>query len=173
MLLFKKYLFIWLCQVIAVACRIQFPHQELNLGPLHWECSLSHWTTRAVPEPCAFILPLQQWRRLSHREVMSYDEGRIGTLAGWLQHAAPTQAPSPQLHTTNKDAESWHGGGSGSALSRQLCDLSGIQFPTCQVRSTFRPFQKVLLPLNSERQGLAFSDIIIYQLWPGGEISLV
>ena len=113
MLLFKKYLFICLCQVIAVACRIQFPHQELNLGPLHWERSLSHWTTRAVPKPCAFILPLQQWRRLSHREVMSYDAGRIGTLAGWLQHAAPTQAPSPQLHMTNKDAESWHGGGSG------------------------------------------------------------
>ena len=51
MLLPKKYLFIWLCQVIMVTCRIQFPHQELNLGPLLWGRSLCPWTTRAVPEP--------------------------------------------------------------------------------------------------------------------------
>ena len=44
--------FIWLCQVLvvswrifscnmvsAVACGIKFPGQELNPGPLHWECS--------------------------------------------------------------------------------------------------------------------------------------
>ena len=45
------YLFIWLCQVLAVACKIlvpvcelsvmaygiYFPNQGPNLGPLHWE----------------------------------------------------------------------------------------------------------------------------------------
>ena len=39
------YLFIWLCQVLVVACRIfscgmwdlKFPDQGLNPGPLHWE----------------------------------------------------------------------------------------------------------------------------------------
>ena len=27
----------------------ELPDQKLNLGPLHWECSLSHWITREVP----------------------------------------------------------------------------------------------------------------------------
>ena len=29
--------FIWLCQVLAVACRVLFPNQGWNTGPLHWE----------------------------------------------------------------------------------------------------------------------------------------
>ena len=29
--------FLWLCQVLVVACRIYFPKQGLNPGPLHWE----------------------------------------------------------------------------------------------------------------------------------------
>ena len=33
----KKKLFIWLCQVLAAACGIQFPVQGSNLGPLLWE----------------------------------------------------------------------------------------------------------------------------------------
>ena len=40
----KKYLFIWLYEVLVAACRllvaacgIQFPDQALNLGPLHWQ----------------------------------------------------------------------------------------------------------------------------------------
>ena len=32
----NKYLFIWLCQGLVAACGIWFPHQGLNLGPLHW-----------------------------------------------------------------------------------------------------------------------------------------
>ena len=31
------YLFIYLCQALAVACGIQFPDQELNLVPLYWK----------------------------------------------------------------------------------------------------------------------------------------
>ena len=34
---FLKCLFIWLCQLLVVACRIQFPDWGSNLGPLHWE----------------------------------------------------------------------------------------------------------------------------------------
>ena len=34
---------------LAASCRIQFPDQGSNLGPLHWEHSLSHWTAREVP----------------------------------------------------------------------------------------------------------------------------
>ena len=44
-----KCLFIWLCWVLVAACGIQFPNQGSNLGPLHWEQSLSPWTTRDVP----------------------------------------------------------------------------------------------------------------------------
>ena len=36
-------------KILVAACGIQSPEQELNKGPLHWECSLSHWTTREVP----------------------------------------------------------------------------------------------------------------------------
>ena len=46
------------------------------------------------------------------------DADRIGTLAGGLQHSAPTQAPTPQLHMTNKDAESWHRGSSGKCAEQ-------------------------------------------------------
>ena len=34
---FWVFYFIWLLQVLVVACDIQFPDQGLNLGPLHWE----------------------------------------------------------------------------------------------------------------------------------------
>ena len=46
---FKKYLFIWLCRVLAVACGIfSCGIQTLRDScPLHWDC-LSHWTTREV-----------------------------------------------------------------------------------------------------------------------------
>ena len=49
LLLFKNYLFIWLCRVLAVACKIfSCGIQTLRDScPLHWEC-LSHWTTREV-----------------------------------------------------------------------------------------------------------------------------
>ena len=53
------FLFLWLRRVLAaagkllvVACGIQFPDQGWNPGPLHWECSLSHWVTREVPGMC-------------------------------------------------------------------------------------------------------------------------
>ena len=36
-ILFLKYLFIWLCWVLASAGRIYFPDQGWNLGSLHWE----------------------------------------------------------------------------------------------------------------------------------------
>ena len=35
--LFCCLIFIWLCQVLAVACKLKFPDQGLNLGPQHWE----------------------------------------------------------------------------------------------------------------------------------------
>ena len=38
--LFKYFhflIFIWLYQVLAAACGIQFPDQGMNVGPLHWE----------------------------------------------------------------------------------------------------------------------------------------
>ena len=31
---------------LIVVCGIQFPDQGSNRGPLHWEHSLSHWTTK-------------------------------------------------------------------------------------------------------------------------------
>ena len=69
------YLFIWLCWVLIVVCRIfyvvacrifrwglwillvvacdlEFPGQELNPGPVLGAWSLSHWTTREVPSFC-------------------------------------------------------------------------------------------------------------------------
>ena len=58
-------LFIWLCQVLDVACRIfscsmllvvacgiEFPNQESNPGPLRWECStLAIRPPRNSPHP--------------------------------------------------------------------------------------------------------------------------
>ena len=38
---------IWLCWVIVAVCGIQFPNQELNLGPRHWECGV---TATGLPE---------------------------------------------------------------------------------------------------------------------------
>ena len=35
-------------EIFTAACGIQFPDQGSNLGPLHWEQSLNHWTTRKV-----------------------------------------------------------------------------------------------------------------------------
>ena len=34
---------------LVAACGVQFLDQRLNPGPLNWEHSLSHWTTREVP----------------------------------------------------------------------------------------------------------------------------
>ena len=35
--LFIKYLFIYLCGLLVVACGISFPDRGWKLGPLHWE----------------------------------------------------------------------------------------------------------------------------------------
>ena len=34
--------------LLVEASRIWFPIQGLNLGPLHWERGVSHWTTGEV-----------------------------------------------------------------------------------------------------------------------------
>ena len=68
---FFLYLFIWMHWVLVVAQRIfslhcgmetlsggmwwQLPDQGLNLGPLHWELSLSQCTTRGSPDTGLFI----------------------------------------------------------------------------------------------------------------------
>ena len=36
------------CELLVVACVIYDHDQGSNLGPLHWEYSLSHWTTREI-----------------------------------------------------------------------------------------------------------------------------
>ena len=55
------YLFFGLHPVLVVACDVWFPDQGLNPGPLHWECGVSHWTTREVSPPRALntkLLPV-------------------------------------------------------------------------------------------------------------------
>ena len=53
-LLIYSYLFTYagslvvVCELLVVPCGVWFPDQGLNPDPLHWECSLSHWTTREV-----------------------------------------------------------------------------------------------------------------------------
>ena len=62
-----------MCQVLVEAHRIfscsmqtfswgmwdQFHDQRSNLGPLYWEPSLSHWTSREVPKYIFFFLLLK------------------------------------------------------------------------------------------------------------------
>ena len=69
---------IWLCWVIVVACGIQFPNQELNLGPRHWKCGV---TATGLPEKsprlceplnsfgaCSFFQPFKNVKPfLAHR----------------------------------------------------------------------------------------------------------
>ena len=56
-----KYLFIWLYWVLVVACGIQFPDQESNLGPLHWE----HGVLASRPqEESLFPLPVKLSKNL-------------------------------------------------------------------------------------------------------------
>ena len=45
---------IWLCLGFVVVCGIEFPDQGLNPGPLHWECGVSHWTTREILDAESF-----------------------------------------------------------------------------------------------------------------------
>ena len=65
---FLKYLFIWLCWVLVVACKllvaecgIQFPDRIEPGSPALGAWSLSHWTTRKVPNFSfvKFLLHLQ------------------------------------------------------------------------------------------------------------------
>ena len=37
------------CELLVVAGGKWFPDQGADAGPLHWQCSLSHWATREVP----------------------------------------------------------------------------------------------------------------------------
>lgn len=93
MLLPKKYLFIWLCQVIMVTCRIQFPHQNWTWAPLLWGLSLAPGPPRAVPEPQT-VEETEPW------ELMSYD-------AGWLVllQADCSILPRARLHPTSHDQQ--------------------------------------------------------------------
>ena len=66
---------------VAVACRIQFLDQGLNLGPLHWEqhgppaWSPRHWTTREVPIQDALIFKVYSVVLLSPEELMLWNYG--------------------------------------------------------------------------------------------------
>ena len=67
------------------------PEQELDEGPLHWECSLSHWTPREVPtvgilnQQCSLgtnqaASELESWRTLPGVDI-NFSERGAG--AGW------------------------------------------------------------------------------------------
>ena len=45
--------------LLAAACRIKFPDQESNLGPLHWECGV------LVTEPAGKSLELFSFLKLT------------------------------------------------------------------------------------------------------------
>lgn len=60
-LFFFVYLFIWLCQVLVMACKLlvetcglQSPYQGWNSGPLHWEHGVS--AIGHLGSPCNFLL---------------------------------------------------------------------------------------------------------------------
>ena len=49
-------------ELLVVGYEIYFPDQGSNPGPLHWELSLSHWTTRKVPTSIIYVMIL--WTEL-------------------------------------------------------------------------------------------------------------
>ena len=57
---------------VLAACGILLPDQGLNLGPLHWECSLSHWNTREVP----LAASLQLTHNIRHKSVSEGHHGK-------------------------------------------------------------------------------------------------
>lgn len=57
---------------LVAACGILFPDQGLNLGPLHWKCSLSHWNTREVP----LAASLQLTHNIRHKSVSEGHHGK-------------------------------------------------------------------------------------------------
>ena len=73
------YLFIWLCWVLVVACRIFIcsiqdlvPQPGVKFrSPALGACSLSHWATREVPKPtlyqCTLLMSPGRW--VSHTLV--------------------------------------------------------------------------------------------------------
>lgn len=57
---------------LVAACGILFPDQGLNLGPLHWKCSLSHWNTREV----SLAASLQLTHNIRHKSVSEGHHGK-------------------------------------------------------------------------------------------------
>ena len=52
--MWPKRTFSCIYKLLVVAFGSEFPDQELNLGPVHQEQELSHWTTREVPSHSLF-----------------------------------------------------------------------------------------------------------------------
>ena len=76
------------CKILVAACGIPSPEQELNKGPLHWECCLSHWTTsevttvRMLNHQCSLgtnqaASELESWRTPPGVD-MNFSEGGVG-----------------------------------------------------------------------------------------------
>ena len=82
----RKYLFIWLHQVLVTACRIKFPDQGLNLGPLHWKLGVL-----ATGPPANFLGPISMCggvppphtcKKFSDTSWMSYNSTQFLHLSG-------------------------------------------------------------------------------------------
>ena len=75
----KIYLFIQLCWALAVACGIWFPDQGLNLGPLHWECSV---LTTGPPEKSSTVYS-HAWKSLADHTIFC-DNNRFQIFKNFL-----------------------------------------------------------------------------------------
>ena len=102
------FILFWLCWVFAVALGIfvafellvatcgiheQFPDQGLNLGPLHWECNRSHWTTKEIPIPVCGFKSLTSRRAWSAAKAYHSKSGVVGQRSSYCSIRLDRESP--------------------------------------------------------------------------------
>lgn len=78
---------------LVAVCRILFPDQGPNQGPLHWEHSLGPWTTREVPA-CHLLLAQLCPRPSSPLRPQPLPHPTDLTTPSWLNFRSVISAPT-------------------------------------------------------------------------------
>ena len=94
-------------ELLVATCGIheQFPDQGLNLGPLHWECNRSHWTTKEIPIPVCGFKSLTSRRAWSAAKAYHSKSGVVGQRSSYcsirLDRESPGLPALPWLHSSS------------------------------------------------------------------------
>ena len=125
-LIFILFHFIWLLQVLVVACGIYFPDQGLKLGPLHWELGVLNPETPEKSLQCNYILQLSKSVNSVTQSCLTFCDRMDCSTPGFPVHHQLLELTETHDHCVSDAIQPYHPLSSPSLPAFNLSQHQGL-----------------------------------------------